>query len=683
MEINTRKPLLRFAPAKAGFALAGLLPLLVAGQAQAVEFSFADDEVTGSIDTTVSYGQLWRVQGQDNNNNDINANDGNRNFDTGLVSEVFKVTTDLEATYQNYGAFVRGTAFYDTQIMDKRNDYYDANTPAQPSQSYPNDNRFTYETRHTAGRNAEILDAYVYGNWDIAEKPVTARLGKQVFNWGEGLFYRGGVNTTNPVDAAKFRLPGSELKEVLIPVEAFNVSVGLTDNLSMDAFYQFNFKETAVDPVGTYFSETDLFADGGNTAYSAQPGLVAIKPLYDGLSAGGVGGLQGSGYFDGSGTIKVAEVGSDINAKNDGQFGLSFKYIAESLNSTEFGAYVVNYHAKEPTIYADVNSAYQGLDLTALATPARAAVTPQVQAAVASRLNIDVPTLQQILSNPGNLPVKAAYAAALGSATAGAVGGMAAVDLADQVNARREYVEDIRMYGLSFNTTIAEASVFGELAYRPNLPVGVSTTNDLLGDLLGQATAIVSGQKASIAGKQVGLGDSIHNYERVEAFNTSLGTIYNFGTALSFDSLFGVAELASEHYRADDLKYTACNNITAKCSTRYYSGRQNSSYVDDADRDSQINKNAYGYTLLLSGTWNDVYAGVNLSPYAVYKNDFEGNSSQTGNFIEGRQAYTLGLRASYLSSLEAELAYTEYSGAGEDNVARDRDNIGVNVKYSF
>ena len=684
MEINTRKPLLRFAPAKAGFALAGLLPLLVAGQVQAVEFSFADDEVAGAIDTTVSYGQLWRVQGQDKTNNDINANDGNRNFDTGLVSEVFKITSDLEVTYQNYGAFVRGTAFYDTQIMDKRNDYYDANTPAQPSQSYPNDNRFTYETRHTAGRNAEILDAYVYGNWDIAEKPVTARLGKQVFNWGEGLFYRGGVNTTNPVDAAKFRLPGSELKEVLIPVEAFNVSVGLTDNLSMDAFYQFNFKETAVDPVGTYFSETDLFADGGNTAYSAQPALAAIKPLYDGLSAGGVGGLQGSSYFDKTGTIKVAEVGSDINAKNDGQFGLSFKYIAESLNSTEFGAYIVNYHAKEPTIYADVNSAYQGLDLATLGATASAALTPQVQTAVAGAAGVPVAVLQAVIANPAlNPDLAAAYSNALTKATQGAVGGMSAVDLADQVNARREYVEDIRMYGLSFNTTIGEASVFGELAYRPNLPVGISTTNDLLGDLLGQATAIVSGNKASIAGEQVGLGDAIHNYERVEAFNTSLGTIYNFGPVMSFDSLFGVAELASEHYRADDLQYTACNNVTTKCATRYYAGRQNSSYVNDADRDSQINKNAYGYTLLLNGTWNDVYAGVNLSPYAVYKSDFEGNSSQTGNFIEGRQAYTLGLRASYLSSLEGEIAYTAYSGAGQDNVARDRDNVGVNVKYSF
>ena len=65
-----------------------------------------------------------------------------------------------------------------------------------------------------------------------------------MFNWGEGLFYRGGVNTTNPVDAAKFRLPGAELKEVLVPVEALSFNVGLTDNLSMEAFYQFNWKES-------------------------------------------------------------------------------------------------------------------------------------------------------------------------------------------------------------------------------------------------------------------------------------------------------------------------------------------------------------------------------------------------------------------------------------------------------
>src|SRR3989338_1177949 len=498
MEIKSRKPVLRFAPAKAGFAFVGILPLLVAAHAQAVEFSFADNEISGSIDTTVSYGQLWRVQGQDKTNNDINTNDGNRNFGTGLVSEVFKVTSDMEVTYQNYGAFVRGTAFYDTQIMDKRNDYYDSSLAYQPSQNVPKDDSFTRGTRHSAGRDAEILDAYVYGNWDIAEKPVTARLGKQVFNLGEGLFYGGGVNTTNPVDAAKFRLPGSELKEVLIPVEAFNLSVGLTDNLSADVFYQFNFKETAVDPVGTYFAETDLFADGGNTAYRDFSGTAAeaLIPAYTaiGNGQGALGALlptakaaglyqQGVNFSAGN-VMRVAKVDSDINAKNDGQFGTSFKYIAEDWNSTEFGAYFVNYHAKEPVISANLNG-YTGVDLAAL--------TPVIGGAAA--------------------------------------GGAATLDVLGAVRAQREYVEDIRMLGLSFTTTVDETSVFGELAYRPNNPIGIATTNDLIGDLILQGSQIadnsgstgVNSGTALLAGERIARDGSVHDYVRGETFNSSLG----------------------------------------------------------------------------------------------------------------------------------------------------------------
>ncbi|HLD68700.1 MAG TPA: DUF1302 domain-containing protein [Pseudomonas sp.] len=677
MAHKPRHSSLRFAPARAGYAFAGLLPLLVAGQVEAVEFSFANDEISGSIDTTVSYGQLWRVQGRDKTNDDINTNDGNRNFDTGLVSEVYKLTSEIEATYQNYGLFVRGTASYDTQLMDKRNDFYDNNSVAQPSQNRPNNDRFTYDTRHEAGRNAEILDAYVYGNWDVADMPVTVRLGNQVFNWGEGIFYRGGINTTNPVDAAKFRLPGAELKEVLVPVEALSFNLGLTDNLSMEAFYQFNWKESAIDPVGTYFAETDLFATGGSEAYSQnaafEPALTPLegtpfsflngRSLYDNAAAGNLGllagqpgydfGMNGTDYAFGD-VIKVASVGSDINAKNDGQFGLAFRYIAEELNSTEFGFFMVNYHSKEPQIAADFGN-YDGLDIAALRQAA------QTGAILAPGLINDPLTTANLL---------------------------ATIDSAGNATARREYVEDIRMYGISFNTTLGEASVFGELSYRPNLPIGMSTTNDILGDLLVQgvtgATNLydqnIAGSEAcaAVAGRQLCRSGVFHNYERVESFNASLGTIYNFGPALSFDSLFGVAELSSEHLRGSGLQYTDFNG-----QERYYAGRPNSAYVTGFERDDQINKNAYGYTLVMSGTWNDVYAGVNVSPFAVYKDDFEGNSHQTGNFIEGRKAYTLGVKASYLNSLEAELQYTEFYGAGQNDSGRDRDNIGVNVKYSF
>jgi hypothetical protein len=642
MAIPLRKSPLCLAPAKAGFALAGLIPLVLALPAGAVEFSFVDGEVTGSLDTTLSYGQLYRVQGQDKTNDDTNGNDGNRNFDTGLVSEVFKVTSDLEANYQNYGLFVRGTAFYDTQIMDKRND----NDDYRPSQSYPNNPYFTDETRESAGTNAEILDAYVYGNWDVGSMPLTVKVGRQVFNWGEGIFYRGGINTTNPIDAAKFRLPGSELKEVLVPVEAINFNIGLTDNLSLESFYQWNWKESAIDPAGTFFSETDLFADGGNTAYTRydNPLLPVVMSGYESaLAAGLVGnGLYGpNSYLDPENKVfKVANVGRDINAKNDGQYGFALRYVAEELNLTEFGFYFINYHAKEPQIAVDL-SQYDGVDLAAL----------------------------QSSQGP--------FASAV-----------ATLDAAGNAVARREYVEDIRVYGFSFNTNIGEASVFGEIAYRPNLPVGISATNDLLGDLLipgffGETNIYdgnVPGDQAcaDISGKQLCRGPLFHNYERIEAFNLSIGTIYNFGPAMSFDSLLGVAELASEHARSSDLTYTAYDG-----SERGFAGRPNGAYVSGYDDEDQLDRDAYGYTLALSGTWNDVYAGVNLSPFAVFKHNFQGNSHQTGNFVEGAMAYSVGLRASYLNSLEAEVQYTEYYGAGQNNSGRDRDNVGVNLKYSF
>ena len=644
MAIPLRKSSLSLAPAKAGFALAGLVPLLLAAPASAVEFSFVDGEVTGSLDTTVSYGQLYRVQGQDKTNDDTNGNDGNRNFDTGLVSEVFKITSDLEANYRNYGMLVRGTAFYDTQIMDKRND----NDDFRPSQSYPHNERFTDATRRSAGRSAEILDAYVYGNWDVGSMPLTVKVGRQVFNWGEGIFYRGGINTTNPIDAGKFRLPGSELKEVLVPVEAFNFNVGLTDNLSLEGFYQWNWKESAIDPSGTFFSETDLFAEGGNTAYTRFDDplvsqLLAAYPLAAQFGLVGSGPYGPNAYLDPTNNVfKVANIGSDINARNDGQYGFALRYVAEELNLTEFGFYFINYHAKEPQIAVDLGS-YQGVDFT----------------------------------NP-----------LWGAVPDAARPGLATLDAASNAIARREYVEDIRVYGFSFNTTIGEASVFGELAYRPNLPVGISATNDLLGDLLGQGffgltdiyDAGVAGDQAcaDISGKRLCRGPTFHNYERIEAFNLSIGTIYNFGPALSFDSLMGVAELASEHARASSLSYTAYDG-----SKRGFSGRPNGAYVSGYDDKDQLDRDAYGYTLALSGTWNDVYAGVNLSPFAVFKHNFQGNSHQTGNFVEGAMAYSVGLRASYLNSLEAEVQYTEYYGAGQNNSGRDRDNVGVNLKYSF
>ncbi len=632
-------------PLQAGAAI-GLLALLIASSAQAIDVSLLDDQVNGSLDTTLSYGSVWRVSGRDDVS-DINTDDGNRNFDTGRVSEVFKVTSELLLNYQNYGAFIRGTAAYDTQIKDKHNDYYSTTGGVErPSQAYPNDNQFTQDTRDAAS-NAEILDAYVFGNWEVFDRPLSARAGNQVFNWGEGVFYRGGINTTNPVDAAKFHIPGSELKEVLVPLQALSFNLGLTDNLSMDAYYQWNWKETTLDAVGSYYSTTDLFGPGGSTAYTVNddPQLAALMGGYQFVAAN-VPGVLGNGAYGlndylnpATGTFKVANIGKDLEARDSGQWGAAFHYIAEELNSTEFGFYFVNYHAKEPTVAIDLNG-FQGVDTTGLA-------------------------------------------AALGGDFAAAYG-IATLDMAGNAVAKRDYVEDIQMYGLSFNTTVGNASVSGEVSYRPNAPISISATDDLLSDVLLQGlggsavtdnTVADSQACAALSGKQLCRTGLFENYRRVEMFNTSLSTIYNFGPMFSFDSLFGIAELASQHIRGDSLKYTAYDGSVRKLvSTR------DKAYSGNNSKGNQITADSYGGTVLLGGSWNDVYAGIKLSPYVAYQNDFKGNSDLTGNFSEGSKAYTLGMDASYLNSFEVGLAYTDYLGI---NSLYDRDFVSLSGKYAF
>ncbi|HSX72261.1 MAG TPA: DUF1302 domain-containing protein, partial [Pseudomonas sp.] len=604
------------------FAFAGLASTFaLAPIAQAVEFELANGEVTGTLDTTLSYGQVWRVQGQAKDNDAANGNDGNRNFDTGLASEVFKITSELEARYQDYGLFVRGSAFYDTQIMDKRSDYYNNAAFAEPSQNYPNNDRFTEDTRHTSGRSADILDAYLYGSWDVLGLPLSARVGRQVFNWGEGLFYRG-VAVSNPLDAAKYRLPGSQVKEVIIPVEALSFNLGLTDSLNLEAYYQLKWQETAMDPVGSYYSTTDIFGAGGEAGYATVPALIPAIAAYD-LASGLPGGL-GTGPYDSTryldpatGTFKVGNVVADDEARDSGQFGIALHYIAESLNYTDFGFYFANYHTKEPVQQVEFG-AYQGIDMA---------------------------TLGGIIGAP-------------------AAQALATLDLSQNAQVRRRYVEDVRMLGTSFSTTIGNASVFGELAYRPNLPIAITATNDIVGDLVAQGVAGVSSiydgniagsaACAQVAGQQLCRSGHVANYERVEAFNASLGTIYLFGPTLGFDALVGVAEVATEQLHGSSLSYIG---YAPTAERRKFAGTPDIA-GETVDRES------YGYTVTARGTWNNVYAGVNLSPFIVHSHDFKGNSHLTGSFMEGRKAYTFGVRADYLGRFEAGVQYTVFTGAG-------------------
>jgi len=656
-----------------------LLPCLPCSDALA--FAINAGDLSGSLDTTLSYGQLYRVQGQDKNNDDINTNDGNRNFSNGLVSEAFSITSQLKLNYRNYGLTLKGRGYYDSQIM-KSNDYFKNNRTPEPSQGMPY-NHFTDKARDLSGRKVELLDAYISAHWDVFDHPFSLIVGKQVINWGESMFYRGGVNTgINALDLSTYRLMNynlSDLKELYIPIEAVSFNLGLTDNLSLEAFYQWRWKKTILPPVGTFFSETDLLADGAHTAWADQAAdmFLPIRDIYiNALNATGLlaNGLKGSPGIDEYGIVQVGRIGKDRPAKDSGQFGISLKYLAQNLNDTEFGLYFVNYHSKEPQLGANMGG-YTGYSMLPL-------VLGQPFWG-SSRGFTD------LLTDP------------LGTIERWGIdaGMIMAIDAGGTTRGWREYAENIRLFGISFATTIGPVSVAGELTYSPNTPIGISTTNDIVADLLYQAafgidtnpiTRMIHGGDgtAMLLGNVETLESTMHNYERVEMFNTSLSAIYMFGQGLTFDSSLLLFNIASEHIHGSSLRYMGYDTSTPPSLTKHsmverrFTGRPNQSYYEGGTHKDQITRDAFGFTLLLEGTWNNVWHGLTLKPFVVYQEGLKGNSHMLGNFIEGTKAYSVGVRAE-LDRLEAELQYTEFWGAGRNNQMRDRDNAGFNIKYSF
>jgi hypothetical protein len=330
-------------------ALAGLT---LASPASAVDYSYG--EVSGSIDTFISAGASIRTSGRDCENlgapsggcdiqdisnvdkgGGVNSDDGNLNYDQwDVFSGALKATSEIGATWRNFNAFVRGTAFVDP-IVD--------NTDFRDLES---------AQRSEVSQNAKLLDYFVGGSFDVGGLPLEARIGNQVISWGESTFIQNGINVINPVDISAVRKPGSEVKEFLTPVLAAKASIGLPNNFSLEGFYQFKADNIVPDPAGTFFSSADIVGRGSQPIRSgvADPGdddRVNIQEFIKGIS---------SDYtWESRLGVNVPSVSieraNDVNADNGGEFGFALRYFAEELNNgTEFGLYFINYHSRLPIL---------------------------------------------------------------------------------------------------------------------------------------------------------------------------------------------------------------------------------------------------------------------------------------------------------------------------------------------
>ncbi|WP_170063593.1 DUF1302 family protein, partial [Rhodococcus koreensis] len=180
------------------------------------------------------------------------------------------------------------------------------------------------------------------------------------------------------------RRPGAEIKEGLIPVNMLYVSQSLTDRLSMEAFYQLEWDQTIVDNCGTFFSGADVAADGCDNNYNVGPAALASTlngPL------GGFATAAGVSYSDEGVMIPR---GGDRDARDSGQYGLALRWLGDS---TEYGAYFMNYHSRTPI----VSTHTAGLGTFAAAQGAGAAAGQAVIESVVEQLvQAGIPLAQAI-----------------------------------------------------------------------------------------------------------------------------------------------------------------------------------------------------------------------------------------------------------------------------------------------
>jgi len=309
---------------------------LGASSAHAVDFNFGEDnDILLQINSQLDIGASWRLGDADSRfigktNGGTGAtsttDDGNLNYAKhDAYSQIIKGVHDIQLSKGNFGAFIRFKYWYDYALEDgdvlhgNSNNGYTPNTPLSDD-GFENNTKFS---------GISLLDAYVYASFDLGETPLDIRLGRQVVSWGESTFIQGGMNSSNPFDVAALRRPGADLKEGILPVGMLYANVGVSENLSIEGFYQYEWEKTQIDGCGTYFSGADFAATGCN--------YVSIGPFGDraGLSAG-----------------FAAERQADVEPDDGGQYGLAARYYAEALNDTEFGLYYMNIHSRLPLINA-------------------------------------------------------------------------------------------------------------------------------------------------------------------------------------------------------------------------------------------------------------------------------------------------------------------------------------------
>lgn len=307
------------------------------GPVAAVTFQTENDDLKVRWDNTVKYSAAVRLKDPSDtltsaavNPNNVNLDDGDRNFGKGLISSRYDLLTEFDTSYKRLGLRLSGAAWYDS-VYNRGN-----NNPGFAGGAFPNQlsapsNEFVYATSNVHGRKAELLDAFVYGSTDFSNgTSASFRLGRHGMVWGEALFFgaNGIAGGMMPVDVVKLlSVPNTQFKEAIRPVPMISGQFVITPETSVGAYYQFRWSESRIPTVGSYFSVSDTLPDGAEQA----------------LLTGG-----------NSPFLANAPRLADQRPPDSGQGGLQLR---SRFGETDVGVYLIRYHDKTPQQVFNIGAA--------------------------------------------------------------------------------------------------------------------------------------------------------------------------------------------------------------------------------------------------------------------------------------------------------------------------------------
>ena len=645
--------------------------LFLSGTASVQAFVFTLGDINGNFDTTISVGVLSRLDNPDpelygitntfggvpGRAYSVNDDNGDLNYGRGIVSEMFKVTHDLEFKWGDFEGFVRGYYFYDPENEDTIRPH----TP------------LSHLAKERVGADAVLLDNYLIGKFEIASMPLTLRAGRQVISWGESTFIPNGINVINPVDVARLRSPGAELREALLPVYAVDASLAVTDKLSIEAVTLLEFRRTEIDPDGTYFSTNDFASRGGDQVF------------------------LGFGALPDNGTLGAIPRGKDHEAPNYGQWGLAAHYLASDLNHTDFGFYYLHYSSRLPVISAitptgPISASYVQATATYLASselaPAMvhagypAALVPSALTTLLGAAFYNVPaaalppSLQPFYSAAQSIVAGAKTAGLLNAAATGRY--------------FVEYPKGIDMFGASFNTDVGTTgiSLQGEISYKANVPLQVDDV-----ELLFATLSALDTHGGSVFGSNNQIGDYagrfdtyVSGYRRLDVWQAQSTATKVFGPMLGANQLTVVGEVGATFVPAlpskHILRFDGYGTDTAGDPAEMI----NTGFAEFPATPSSMfpDKLSWGYQVVGKLDYNNLFAGINFSPSLGFAHDVNGNTPlPLGNFVHDRKTLTVGGDFVFQNQWSLELRYVNYFGGRSANLLSDRDFVTATIKYSF